>query len=85
MSRLSKVRDQVLRGNSEANIDFHDLRSLLDALQFRERVRGSHHIFTRPDVSEILNLQPRGSKAKPYQVRQVRQLIIRYNLGEADV
>jgi predicted RNA binding protein YcfA (HicA-like mRNA interferase family) len=85
MSRLTKVRDQILRGTSDANIDFHDLRSLLDALGFRERIRGSHHIFTRPSVSEILNLQPSGSKAKPYQVRQVRQLITKYNLGEADV
>ena len=85
MSRLSKVLDQILRGNSDANIDFNDLCSLLDALGFRERVRGSHHIFTRTGVSEIINLQPKGSKAKPYQVRQVRQLIIKYNLGEDDV
>jgi len=74
MSRLSKILDQILRGKSDANIDFDDLRSLLDALEFRERVRGSHHIFTRNGVSEIINLQPRGSKAKPYQVRQVRQV-----------
>jgi len=85
MSRLSKILDQILRGKSDANIDFDDLRSLLDALEFRERVRGSHHIFTRNGVSEIINLQPRGSKAKPYQVRQVRHLIIKYNLGEDDV
>ncbi len=85
MSRLSKILDQILRGNSDANIDFNELRSLLDALEFRERVRGSHHIFTRRGVNEIINLQPRGSKAKPYQVRQVRQLIIKYNLGESDV
>lgn len=85
MSRLSKILEQVLRGNSDANIDFNDLRSLLGALEFWERVRGSHHIFTRTGVIEIINLQPRGSKAKAYQVRQVRQLIIKYNLGEDDV
>ncbi len=85
MSRLSKILDQILRGNSDANIDFNELRSLLDALEFSERVRGSHHVFTRGGVNEIINLQPRGSKAKPYQVRQVRQLIIKYNLGESDV
>jgi hypothetical protein len=85
MSRLSKILDQILRGNSDANIDFNELRSLLDALEFRERVRGSHHIFTRRGVNEIINLQPRGSKAKAYQVRQVRQLIIKYNLGESNV
>jgi hypothetical protein len=85
MSRLSKVLDQVLRGSSDANIEFNELRSLLVALEFRERIRGSHHIFTRAGVDEIVNLQPKGSKAKPYQVRQVRQLIIKYNLGEFDV
>lgn len=85
MSRLNKVLNQILRGSSDSNIDFSDLCSLLDALEFRERVNGSHHIFTRHGVSEIINLQPRGSKAKPYQIRQVRQLIIKYNLGEDDV
>ena len=85
MSRLNKVLNQILRGNSDANIDFSDLCSLLEVLRFRERVSGSHHIFTRNGVSEIINLQPRGSKAKPYQVRQVRQLIIKYNLGDDDV
>jgi len=85
MSRLNKVLNQILRGSSDANIDFSDLCSLLDVLGFRERVSGSHHIFTRNGVSEIINLQPRGSKAKPYQVRQVRQLIIKYNLGDDDV
>jgi predicted RNA binding protein YcfA (HicA-like mRNA interferase family) len=58
---------------------------LLDALGFRERIRGSHHIFTRTEVIEIINLQPTGSKAKAYQVRQVRQLIVKYNLGENNV
>jgi hypothetical protein len=85
MSRLNKTLNQILRGNSDANIDFIDLRSLLDVLEFRERINGSHHIFTRTGVSEIINLQPKGSKAKPYQVRQVRQLIIKYNLGVNDV
>lgn len=69
MSQLSKILDQILRGNSDANIDFNELRSLLNALEFRERVRGSHHIFTCRGVNEIINLQPKGSKAKPYQVR----------------
>lgn len=85
MSRLSKTLDQILRGGSDTNVDFNDLRHLLDALGFRERIRGSHHIFTRTEVIEIINLQPTGSKAKAYQVRQVRQLIVKYNLGENNV
>lgn len=58
------------------------LCALLDALGFSERVRGDHHIFTRGDIEEILNLQPRDGKAKAYQVRQVRGVILRYKLGE---
>jgi len=73
---------QVLSGTSDANIRFDDLRSLLAALGFVERVKGSHHIFTKPDVTEILNVQPRGSLAKPYQVKQVRAVIVRYKLAE---
>jgi predicted RNA binding protein YcfA (HicA-like mRNA interferase family) len=57
------------------------LRRLLVDLGFRERIRGSHHIFTRDGVNEIVNLQPKGAQAKPYQVKQVRDIIIRYGLA----
>jgi len=77
-----QVLQQVLQGTADSNIRFDDLRSLLAALGFSERVRGSHHIFTRPDVVEILNVQPRGSFAKSYQVKQVRAVIVRYKLAE---
>jgi hypothetical protein len=48
------------------------------------RVQGDHHIFSMDGVEEILNLQPSGSKAKAYQVKQVRAVILKYklNLGE---
>jgi len=73
---------QVLRGSSDANIRFSELRGLLSRLGFAERIKGSHHIFTREDVAEILNLQPRNSLAKPYQVKQVRKILIRYKLAQ---
>lgn len=73
---------RVVQGAADANVRFSDLRSLLAALGFVERMKGSHHIFTRPDVAEILNIQPRGSLAKPYQVKQVRNVILRYKLEE---
>ncbi|MBI3913714.1 MAG: type II toxin-antitoxin system HicA family toxin [Chloroflexi bacterium] len=79
-----KLLDRVLRGSSDANIRFEELRSLLRGLGFDERIRGDHHIFTREGVAEILNLQPKGSKAKAYQVKQVRHVILRYKLGGAD-
>ena len=71
----------VLRGNADANIAFSDLRNLLRGLGFDERIRGSHYIFTKDGVEEILNIQARGSKSKPYQVKQVRQVIVRYKLA----
>lgn len=55
---------------------------MLTGLGFDERIRGSHHIFTRQGDEEILNLQTKGAKAKPYQVKQVRQVILRYKLAE---
>lgn len=81
MVRLDKLLEQVLRGASDANIHFDSLCVLLHRLGFEERIRGDHHIFTREQVEEILNLQPRGSKAKPYQVKQVRHVILKYKLG----
>jgi hypothetical protein len=48
-------------------------------------MHGDHHIFTRDSIEEIFNLQPKGGKAKPYQVKQVRNLIIKYGLAEDDI
>ena len=75
---------QVLRGSADANIRFADLRALLLRLGFDERVRGSHHVFTRDGVAEILNLQPKNSFAKPYQVKQVRKILVQYKLAEGN-
>ena len=72
---------RLLRGGSDANIRFNDLRSALLRLGFSERNRGSHHIFTLDGVEEILNLQPKGALAKPYQIKQVRKVLVRYKLG----
>ena len=82
MTRLRKVLERVLRGTTDAALPFEDLRRLLIALGFQERIRGSHHIYTQEGVAEILNLQPKGKQAKPYQVRQVRNVIVTYKLGE---
>ncbi len=50
------------------------------SLGFEERVRGSHHIFSKDGLEEILNLQPKQGKAKAYQVKQVRVIILQYKL-----
>lgn len=83
MPRSNRALRRVLSGTADQNVRFDELRQLLIGLGFQERIRGSHHIFTRENVVEILNLQPReGGKAKPYQVRQVRDVIVRYQLAE---
>lgn len=71
-------------GTSDGSIAFDELCQLLRHLGFDERIRGSHHIFTKHEIEEILNLQPKGGNAKAYQVRQVRTLILLYKLGGPD-
>ena len=81
MGKFEKLLTQVLRGTSDANIPFDDLRQLLLRLGFEERVRSSHHMFRRQGIEEKINLQRDDGKAKPYQVRQVRAVILKYKLG----
>jgi hypothetical protein len=81
MGKYDKLLFQILRGTSDANIGFDDLRQLLIRLGFEERRRGSHHTFRKEGVEEKINLQLDNSKAKAYQVRQVRTVILKYKLG----
>lgn len=85
MGKYSDLLLRVLVGQSDANIPFTEIRHLLIGLGFHERIKGDHHIFTKAGVEEIINLQPLGSKAKSYQVKQVRNTIVRYKLGDEDV
>ena len=82
MAPRDRTLERVLRGTSDANIPFGELCRLLHRLGFDERIRGSHHIFAKEGVDEILNLQPRDAQAKPYQVKQVRNVILKYRLVE---
>lgn len=81
MGKYEKLLQVILQGRSDANIPFVGLCHLMKLLGFEERIRGDHHIFAMTGVEEILNLQPKGSKAKPYQVKQVRNVILRYHLN----
>jgi hypothetical protein len=85
VSRQERILKQVLRGTADSNIRFADLRALLLRLGFNERIRGSHHILWKEGVEEIMNIQPRGALAKPYQVKQARHVILKYRLGGLDV
>ena len=84
MDRHERLRQTILGGRSDANIRFAGLRALLFHLGFSERVRGSHHLFDKAGIVEIINIQSRGGQAKPYQVRQVRNVILKYKLGGED-
>ena len=75
---------KVLGGKSDANLAFTEVVGLLKDLGFDLRIKGSHHILTKDGIEEILNLQPKNGKAKPYQVKQVRKVIVRYKLGDYD-
>ncbi|MBI2926792.1 MAG: type II toxin-antitoxin system HicA family toxin [Verrucomicrobia bacterium] len=71
----------MLEGRSDANLSFADLCYVLQRAGFsRRQGRGSHVIYHMSGVEEIINVQPRGSKAKPYQVKQVRELILKCQL-----
>jgi len=82
MGKYSKLFTNILSGKNDQSIRFTELTHLLSAMSFNERIKGSHHIFYRQDIDEILNLQPNGSQAKAYQVRQVRNLLLKYKLEE---
>ncbi len=67
MAKYEELLLRILRGTSDANISFNDLRQLLRRLGFEERIQGSHHIFRKAGVEEKINLQREGNKAKVYR------------------
>ena len=80
MSNFEKLLKKLLLGSSDNNINFDELCSLLLRLEFKVRIKGSHHIFYKDDIIEIINLQSDKGKAKPYQVKQVRNVLIKYKI-----
>lgn len=71
-----EILQRILSGTADSNIPFADLVHLLFYLGFKLRVHGSHHIFTKDGVADRINVQRDGSKAKPYQIKQVRQVLL---------
>ncbi|MCE5303751.1 MAG: type II toxin-antitoxin system HicA family toxin [Planctomycetaceae bacterium] len=86
MDKHKRLYEHILLRRSDANVSFEALCGLLERLGFERRIRGGHHIFSKSDLEEILNLQPNNGKAKPYQVKQIREILLRYELrlGDAD-
>ena len=81
MSRVAKIVEKILQGRSDQNIAFDDLCRVLDRGGFSKRQgKGSHCIYYKDGVDEIINVQPKGSLAKSYQVKQVRDLLVKYKI-----
>lgn len=78
MGRIDKLVIKILSGQSDHNIKFNELCKLLLRFGFSQRIKGSHHIFYMNGVNEIINIQEINKKAKPYQVKQIRELILLY-------
>ena len=81
MGKHEKVMEKILRGAADANIEFDDIRGMLVYLGFEERIRGSHHIYRKEGIEEKINIQRASNKAKPYQVKQVREVILKHHLA----
>ncbi len=80
MGKYEKLFLKIIEGKSDENIAFDDLCQLLKRLGFEQRIKGSHHIFRKEGITEKPNLQKEGNKAKSYQVRQIRDIFIKYNI-----
>lgn len=81
MSQYEKLLLAILSGTRDKNFLFSDLRLVLERLDFQCRIKGDHFIYTKDGIEEIINIQPAGNRAKPYQVKQVRGVILKYQLG----
>jgi predicted RNA binding protein YcfA (HicA-like mRNA interferase family) len=82
MGKYDNLLLEILKGTSDSNISFSELCHLLRRLGFEERIKSSHHIYRKQGVEEKINLQKEGSHAKPYQVKQVRKIILQYKLTD---
>lgn len=77
---VKKVYQSIMAGTQDKSIHFKDLQSVLEALGFICRIKGDHFIYTCDGIPEIINIQPNKGMAKPYQVKQIRNLILKYKL-----
>ena len=74
-----KILQKILAGSK--NIKFSDMVNLVEGFGFTlSRTDGSHHIFNRPDIPELVNLQNIKGQTKPYQMRQFLKLVEKHDL-----
>lgn len=80
MPTSKKIFQEIMSGSKDQNIRFSELQKLLDDLNFHCRIKGDHFIYYKNEIDEIINIQPNGNKAKAYQVKQIRNLILKYKM-----
>ena len=81
MGQYEKLVQRILSGKHDKSVLFSEAVSLMQKLGFSMRAKSSHRIFFKSGIVEIINLQPDGSKAKAYQIKQIRDLMVKYQLG----
>ena len=78
MKKLKLLRRLLI---NQKNVKFNDAVSCAEAFGFRlDRINGSHHIFVHDKIPELVNLQNVKGKTKSYQIKQLLQLVEKYNL-----
>ena len=80
VATLEKIVQSIMSGTQDRNIKFADLQKILDTFGFQCRIKGDHFIYWKQGIDEIINIQPDGNKAKAYQVKQIRNLILKYQM-----
>lgn len=76
-----KTYNDVISGKADNNINFNDFRNLIVDLGFDFiRQNGSHVQYYHNGINERMTIQNNKSKAKEYQVRQLRNIIVKHSL-----
>lgn len=83
MTTPAKLYAKLL-ANPAAIVSFRDFERMLCAFGFAHaRTRGSHRAYIHPDIQRSISVQPRGTEAKPYQVREFMDIVEEYGLDLA--
>ena len=80
MSTIEKLYLSIVSGTQDKITKFRDLQKLLDILGFECRIKGDHFIYSYGNLRENINIQPDSNMAKPYQVRQIRNFLQKYQI-----
>lgn len=83
MTSPAKLYAKLL-ANPAATVSYRDFERMLFAFGFaHERTRGSHRAYIHSGIRRSISVQPRGTDAKPYQVREFMSMVETYGLSIA--